>query len=189
MEAAEEQDIIPPLDEHHIDYLATIEGDTPEDEIRLQQMHVINDDMQSIIDENIEAERRHEEIEEPEHAFWSRQLLHSAQNEMDDEGRYAEGRERQQRRGVQNRARHEGSEQALRERYQGLYQMVMRGRRQFRRQRLEAAQREAARAQEVRPTDSRPPKAPPTIVQQQIQQRTQQVINSLTLQELREKVH
>eukprot|EP00971_Amphidinium_carterae_P197683 3923518-Amphidinium_carterae.1 len=41
MEAdAEEQDIVP-LDERNITYLAPIEGDTREDEIRLQQMRDI----------------------------------------------------------------------------------------------------------------------------------------------------
>eukprot|EP00971_Amphidinium_carterae_P348236 6490395-Amphidinium_carterae.4 len=96
MEAdAEEQDTIP-LDEQHITYLGPIEGDTQKDRIRLQQMSDIDDDMQSIIDGNIEEERRREEREDLEGTFWSRNALRTVQDDMDDEGRYAEGRERQQ---------------------------------------------------------------------------------------------
>eukprot|EP00971_Amphidinium_carterae_P059430 1175217-Amphidinium_carterae.1 len=58
----EEHDTIP-LDEQHITYLGPIEGDTEEDQTRLQQMRVIDDDMQSMIDENIEECRRREEQE------------------------------------------------------------------------------------------------------------------------------
>eukprot|EP00971_Amphidinium_carterae_P249087 4944243-Amphidinium_carterae.1 len=58
MEAAEEQDIIRPLTEEHIAYLVPIEGDTQDDQVRLQQMRDIDDCMQSIIDANIVAGSR-----------------------------------------------------------------------------------------------------------------------------------
>eukprot|EP00971_Amphidinium_carterae_P126968 2515656-Amphidinium_carterae.1 len=91
--------------------------------------------------------------------------LRTVQDEWDDDAPYAEGRERQQRREEQGRARHEGTEASLRERYQALHQMVITGRRQ----RLEAARLEATRvpevrAQEARPTEGRPPKAAPAVV-------------------------
>eukprot|EP00971_Amphidinium_carterae_P348850 6490704-Amphidinium_carterae.3 len=191
MEAAEEQDIILPLNEQNIAYLAPIEGDPQDDQVRLQQMRDdgdVDDDMQSIIDANIEAERRRDEREDPEGTFWRRQQLETVQTWMDDEGRYAVGRERQQRRQEQGPARHDGSEAALHERHQALPQMVITGRRA----RLEAARREATQAagvqaQEAQPTEGQP-KAPPAAVQQQMQQRTKQIIDSLTLPKLRDKV-
>eukprot|EP00971_Amphidinium_carterae_P000413 8651-Amphidinium_carterae.1 len=70
-----------PLTERNINRIEAIENDAPEDRLRLQQMLDIDDDLQSIIDEQIAArERWEEENEDPQAPFAIRQLTGSMNN-------------------------------------------------------------------------------------------------------------
>eukprot|EP00971_Amphidinium_carterae_P255744 5077515-Amphidinium_carterae.2 len=120
-----------PLTEQYIEYMTVIEGDTQEDGIRIQQMQDLNDDIQSIVDkEEYEARQR-----DPEGTFW-RDTRRTHSDDMDDEVRGIQARDRAQRRAEQVRERFQGSEETLRQNYRALQETLCTGRLQ----RLEAAQ-------------------------------------------------
>eukprot|EP00971_Amphidinium_carterae_P058047 1147973-Amphidinium_carterae.1 len=182
MEATVNDGAFPLLTEQMINYIIPIEKDTEEDRLRVQQMQDIDDDMQSITDEQIAArERWEEENKDPQARFAMDQLTWSIQEQWNEEGRHAEARERYEQRQEQDRPRHEGTAASLQERYQVLHQMFITGRRS----RLEAAQREAVHgnAQDA----ERPPKAPSAGIQVPAS-RTPLPQPTLTAQQLREKV-
>eukprot|EP00971_Amphidinium_carterae_P047726 939926-Amphidinium_carterae.1 len=181
MEATVNDGALPPLTEKTVNYIIAIDEDTEEDRLRIQQMQDIDNDMQSIIDEQIAAQERwEEENEDPQARFAMEQLTWSIHEQWNEEARHAEARERYERRQEQDRPRHEGTESALQERYQALHQMVI----TERRSRLEAAQRAVhGNTQDA----ERPPKAPLAGIQVPAS-RTPLPQPTLTTQQLREKV-
>eukprot|EP00971_Amphidinium_carterae_P067647 1339699-Amphidinium_carterae.1 len=81
-------------------------------------MQDIDDDMQSIIDEQIAArERWEEENEDPQARFAMDQLTWSIQEQWNEEGQHAEARERYERQQEQDQPRHERTAASLQERY------------------------------------------------------------------------
>eukprot|EP00971_Amphidinium_carterae_P279536 5549377-Amphidinium_carterae.1 len=75
----DEQYRIYELTEQHIEY---IQGDTQEDDIRLRQLQDLEDDMQSMDDQEHYDKREREEVERPEHTYWMRREFEGHQNEM-----------------------------------------------------------------------------------------------------------
>eukprot|EP00971_Amphidinium_carterae_P152683 3026512-Amphidinium_carterae.1 len=85
------------LKEQYLEYRTVIEGDTPEDEIRLRQIQDIEDDVQSIEDKEFYDEREREEREDPEGTFWRRSQLEDHQTEMEWAYHGEQARDRQLR--------------------------------------------------------------------------------------------
>eukprot|EP00971_Amphidinium_carterae_P071685 1417899-Amphidinium_carterae.3 len=179
MDATVEDGALYPLMERTLNYIVAIDKDTEEDQIRLQQMLDIDNDLQSLIDARQEEQERWEEDNMDGQEGFARDQMKTIQDQWNEKGRHAEGRERQERRQEQTRARHEGSESARRERYQALHQMVITGRCS----RLEAAQREAVRGngQDAK----RRPKAPPAGIQPPLRM-TSQTTSTSSTQQLRD---
>eukprot|EP00971_Amphidinium_carterae_P101910 2017269-Amphidinium_carterae.1 len=124
------------LTEQHIEYMTHIQGDTEEDDIRLRQFNDLDDDIQSIDDQNFWDKREREEREDPEGTFWSRQQLESYQTEMDMAARVGLQRERQERRDERDRGRFQGTIEDLTRMRDALRDIIITGRRQ----RLQEAQ-------------------------------------------------
>eukprot|EP00971_Amphidinium_carterae_P276744 5492140-Amphidinium_carterae.1 len=76
------EDRVYDLNEHNIEYLTHLPGDTQDDDKRLQQIAVLEDDLQSIEDEEYYAKRRQEELDDPENTYWQRSELEGHQHEM-----------------------------------------------------------------------------------------------------------
>eukprot|EP00971_Amphidinium_carterae_P073318 1449751-Amphidinium_carterae.1 len=88
MEAGNDNDEVQhqiyPLTEQNIEYMEHIQGDTQEDDIRLRQLQDLEDDMQSIDDQEYDDKREREEVERPKQTFWMRSRLEGHQHEMDE---------------------------------------------------------------------------------------------------------
>eukprot|EP00971_Amphidinium_carterae_P295851 5875573-Amphidinium_carterae.1 len=54
------------LNEHNIKYLTHLPGDTKDDSEKIRQIEVLDDDLQSIEDEEYYKKRRQEELDDPE---------------------------------------------------------------------------------------------------------------------------
>eukprot|EP00971_Amphidinium_carterae_P143624 2845699-Amphidinium_carterae.1 len=63
------------LSEHTLQYLTHLPGDTESDDTRIEQIQVLDDDIKSIEDDEYYKERRQEELDDPEGAYWTRQQL------------------------------------------------------------------------------------------------------------------
>eukprot|EP00971_Amphidinium_carterae_P046310 911593-Amphidinium_carterae.1 len=162
------------LKEQYLEYMTVIEGDTPEDEIRLMQIQDIEDDTQSIDDKKYWDNREREEREDPEGTYWTRSQLEDYQTEMEHSYRVGEARDRQLRRDEQERGRFPGTKEELQRLRDALKANLITGRRQ--------------RLQEWYPQRSASvPKAPPAGIQQPSQRRSY-TIQEMTVQELRAKV-
>eukprot|EP00971_Amphidinium_carterae_P262729 5212047-Amphidinium_carterae.1 len=169
MEATVNGGALPPLTEKTINYIIAMDKDTEEDRLCIQQVQDIDDDLQSIIDQHIRE--LWEEENEDGQARFAKEQMRTVQDDWDDDARAHEVQERYERRQEQDRPRHEGTESALRERYQALHQMVITGRGSG----LEAAQRGA-----VHGNTQEAERPPPAVIQ---------VPASRTpIQQLREKV-
>eukprot|EP00971_Amphidinium_carterae_P294753 5852802-Amphidinium_carterae.1 len=118
MEATVEDGGLLPLTKRNINMMEAIEHDTPEDRLRLQQMQDIDDDLQSITDEQTAERERWEQENLDGQELFARDQMRTIHDQWNEEGRLAEAEIRQGRRQEQTRPRHEGSEQALRERLQ-----------------------------------------------------------------------
>eukprot|EP00971_Amphidinium_carterae_P039009 766975-Amphidinium_carterae.1 len=101
------------LNEHNIEYLTHLPGDTLDDDKHLQQIAALEDDLQSIEDEEFYAKRRQEEIDYPEHTFWTRDQLEGHQEEMEHAYRWEKARDRQQRRDDGEQKRFKGNKEEL----------------------------------------------------------------------------
>eukprot|EP00971_Amphidinium_carterae_P262708 5211429-Amphidinium_carterae.1 len=86
------------LTEQHVEHMTHIQGDTEDDDIRLRQIQDLEDDMQSIDDQEYYDKREREEQERPEQTWWMRSRLEEFQHEMDESYPGEEARDRQLRR-------------------------------------------------------------------------------------------
>eukprot|EP00971_Amphidinium_carterae_P283847 5635403-Amphidinium_carterae.1 len=101
------------LNEQNLEYLTHLPGDTTEDDIRIKQIAVLDDDLQSIIDEEYYTKRGQEEIEDPEATFWMRSELEGHQHEMEEAYRWAQARDREIRRDQGEQIRFKGNKEEL----------------------------------------------------------------------------
>eukprot|EP00971_Amphidinium_carterae_P317199 6305988-Amphidinium_carterae.2 len=83
MEADEERERIYDLSEVHIEYITHLPGDTAEDDIRLRQLQDLDDDIQSIDDQDFWDKRERDERERPEQIYWERQQYETYQTESE----------------------------------------------------------------------------------------------------------
>eukprot|EP00971_Amphidinium_carterae_P088590 1753033-Amphidinium_carterae.1 len=94
MEAESNEDRIYELNENNIEYMTHTQGDTDEDDVRLRQIEHLEDDIQSIDDDEHYNKRRQEELDRPEQIYWERQALERHQHEMDEAYRWESARDR-----------------------------------------------------------------------------------------------
>eukprot|EP00971_Amphidinium_carterae_P189188 3755683-Amphidinium_carterae.1 len=124
---SDDQEYIYDLSEEHVEYMTHINGDTEEDDIRLRQLQDLEDDVQSIDDQNFWDKREREEREDPEGTFWRRQQLESHQTEMEMAARVGEARDRQERREERKRGRFKGSLEDLKKMRDALRDIIITG--------------------------------------------------------------
>eukprot|EP00971_Amphidinium_carterae_P013093 258050-Amphidinium_carterae.1 len=86
------------LTEQYIEYMTHVQGDTEDDDIRLIQIQDLEDNMQSIDDQEYYDKREREEQERPKQTWWMRSRLEGHQHEMDEAYRGEEAGDRQLRR-------------------------------------------------------------------------------------------
>eukprot|EP00971_Amphidinium_carterae_P246101 4887765-Amphidinium_carterae.2 len=130
-------------------------------------MQDLEDDIQSIDDNEYWDKREREEREDPEGTFWTRQQLETHQTEMEQAYRVGEARDRQARREERERGKYPGTMEELKRMRKVLKDTLITGRRQ--------------RLQERRPA----PKAAPAGIRQPYHHKA---IQDMTPPELRDKV-
>eukprot|EP00971_Amphidinium_carterae_P082933 1640714-Amphidinium_carterae.1 len=102
------------LSEHTLQYLTHLPGDTLDDDTRIEQIQVLEDDIQSIEDDEHYKKRRQEEIDDPEDTYWNRRG-EGHQEEMNDAYRWESARDRQLRRDERVQGRFRGTKAELEE--------------------------------------------------------------------------
>eukprot|EP00971_Amphidinium_carterae_P188491 3741474-Amphidinium_carterae.1 len=158
------------LTEQHVEYMTHIQGDTEDDDIRLRQIQDLEDDIQSIDDQEYYDKRRQEELDDPEGTFWRRSRLEGNQHKMDEAYCGEQTRDRQLHRDERQRGRFEVTMEDLARMRDALRDFIITGRRQ--------------RLQQVQDAQCRVPKAPPAGIRQPYHQKA---LQDMTLQELRDK--
>eukprot|EP00971_Amphidinium_carterae_P224415 4452051-Amphidinium_carterae.1 len=91
MEAGQER-IVYDLNEQNLEYITHLSGDTAEDDTRLRQIEVLEDDLQSIDDVEYYRKRQEEEEQDPEGTYWRRSQLEGHRHEMDEAYRWKQAR-------------------------------------------------------------------------------------------------
>eukprot|EP00971_Amphidinium_carterae_P259799 5154647-Amphidinium_carterae.1 len=103
------------LNEHTLQYLTHLPGDTESDDTRIEQIQVLEDDIESLDDDAYYKKRRQEELDDPEDAYWSRRQYEGHHEHMMEEYRASSAIERQQRRDERRQGRFRGTKKELEE--------------------------------------------------------------------------
>eukprot|EP00971_Amphidinium_carterae_P270653 5370983-Amphidinium_carterae.1 len=83
-----ENTVVYELIEQNLEYLTHLPGDTDEDATRIELIQVLEDDIQSIEDDEYYRKRRQEEIDYPEQTYWHRAEYEGHHEEMMDAYRW-----------------------------------------------------------------------------------------------------
>eukprot|EP00971_Amphidinium_carterae_P013997 275769-Amphidinium_carterae.1 len=118
------------LSEHTLQYLTHLPGDTLDDDTRIEQILVLEDDIQSIEDNEYDKKRRQEEIDYPEDTYWNRRHHEGHHEEMMEAYRWESARDRQQCRDERKQGRFRGTKAELEEMRNSLLAITVSGRRQ-----------------------------------------------------------
>eukprot|EP00971_Amphidinium_carterae_P187954 3730633-Amphidinium_carterae.1 len=125
-----ENKIVYDLTEKNLEYLTHLPGDTDEDAIRIRQIEVLDDDIQSIDDEEYYKKREKEEREDPEGTFWRRSQLEGHHEAMMEAYRGEQARDREIRRDNGEQIRFRGTKAELQEMRNSLLAITVSGHRQ-----------------------------------------------------------